>query len=332
VQSCIKLGKYNTPAKFTNFLLEKKTRNDDLIWRISHDLEIVITILHVTINKARLDKEYRKRIFDCNLERLKSYDQYFEFLPIKLTDCLNLLIKFRSGDISEADAISKIRNTDHRFLSSRPQLFKRILNRIRSIFSANKAIVFLGPDGAGKSTLISALTMIEWPMTRSQYMGPSNYSDMRLLLKIPLKFFSKIRDKYNKKHLIGFCARIGWSFFCYFDFLERLYRHKWFCGSGGLVFFDRYACDMYFRNPSKLNEILFIKMLPKPKFVFLCTGDPHTIVARKPELSVEEFKQTILLYRKKIYEYRISYQEINTSDNSISICLEKITKSLIAQL
>jgi hypothetical protein len=63
----------------------------------------------------------------------------------------------------------------------------------------------------------------------------------------------------------------------------------------------------------------------------LCTGDPHTIVARKPELSVEEFEQTILLYRKKIYEYNINFQEINTSDNSVAICLERIIKSLIVQ-
>jgi hypothetical protein len=72
-------------------------------------------------------------------------------------------------------------------------------------------------------------------------------------------------------------------------------------------------------------------MFPRPKFVFLCTGDPHTIVARKPELSVEEFEQTILLYRKKIYEYNINFQEINTSDNSVAICLERIIKSLIVQ-
>ena len=124
----------------------------------------------------------------------------------------------------------------------------------------------------------------------------------------------KVRSKRKKTSIIGMLSRIGWQITCYLDFIERVYRHIWFWGSGGVVLFDRYACDMYFRKPTKVNEIIFLKFFPKPRFVFLCVGDAELIYKRKPEeLSVSDIGNTIDLYRKKLKQHNINFIEINTT-------------------
>lgn len=122
---------------------------------------------------------------------------------------------------------------------------------------------------------------------------------------------------------------MGWQITCYFDFIDRLYRHIWFWGSGGIVFFDRYACDMYFRKPTRLNELLFVKLFPNPKFVFLCVGDANAIYKRKTEeLSVNQIGDTIALYRNKLNKYRIPFTEINTTELSPGDAVDKVYRNL----
>jgi thymidylate kinase len=328
VQSDIRLNSFATPMTLTESLLETKKLSGEDIWRINHDCEMIITIFHAAVNKEEFDKVYRKRIFETDLLKLKQYNELFSFLPIPLNEYIDLLIKVQNGKTDEKHALKYIQDSFGNMDIPKRSFIKRIKRRLMSIFSRDRAIVFLGPDGSGKSTIISSLVKIQWPMTRSQYMGPSRYEDMARPFEFLMKRLLSLSNRYSKKHTIGAFSRIGWNIVCYFDFIERFYRHVWFMGSGGLVLIDRYACDMYFRKSTLWNEILFLKLFPKPRFVYLCAGDAHKIYQRKPEeLRIKDIENVIMLYRQKFTHYNIQYLELNTTEYSLSKILELIVKT-----
>jgi thymidylate kinase len=174
-------------------------------------------------------------------------------------------------------------------------------------------IAFLGPDGAGKSTLTEPLAHLRWPRVRRQFMGPARPSEMRRTFHWTMCQWDRLRQKYTKKHPLGIVSRAAWQLVCYLDFWDRLIRHRSFCRQGGVLVCDRYACDMYFRKPTMWNEFVFLRLFPRPRFVFLCVGDPHAIHQRKPELSSGQIQETIERYRAKLTRYRIPCAEIDTA-------------------
>ena len=207
---------------------------------------------------------------------------------------------------------------------------KRLMNRISSFFCFQRGVAILGPDGSGKSTLINPLSKLQWPSVRKQYMGPCSKEDMNEVIFNFLNFFSKIRNKYSKRNLIGIVSRIMWVVICYLDFINRYFRHNWFHGSNGLIVFDRFPCDMYFRKPTILNEIIFLKLFPRPKHVFLCVGDSKIIYDRKKELnSPIQVTKTINSYRKMLTKYKINFHEIDTTKLTIEMSNYFILKTLI---
>ena len=146
-------------------------------------------------------------------------------------------------------------------------------------------------------------------------MGPSNYSAMGRIFRLPLQKITQWQRNHPKKSASGVILSALWHTLCYLDFLERVWRHTWFRSKKGIVIYDRYACDVYFRRPERWREILYIKLFPKPRFVFLCVGDPELIYQRKSEeLTVEDIGNTIELYRKKLPEHNIPFVEINTTE------------------
>lgn len=329
VQTRIKFGLIWSPDKHTTLLLSTIWKNNYGVQRLDRGHEIIITILHAAIAKGKFDSEYKNRIFKANLEKLYGYEKFYDFLPGTLRKHLEIVIEMRNGALQENEVVKIIQKSFGVAYQSKGKIIQRAIRRLRSIFPINKGIVFLGPDGAGKSALTIPLSHLQWPSSCRQFMGPSSPSEMRFVLYKLTQLLSKIRYKYSRSHPIGLFARIFWNIICYIDFWERLLRHIWFWGSNGIVFFDRFACDMYFRNPSFFNELLFIKYFPKPKFVFLCMGDAEEIHRRKKELSIAEIENTIELYRSKFSQYNIPYAEVNTTSNTMDQCVCQVVRHLI---
>ena len=328
VQSNIKLKKFWTPDSFTNVLLKSKTLDNGInVLDSSH--EQIITVLHAGVNKGFYDKEYFDRICNINLTQLEKYISNYSFLPLNLNELLKIVDAFSKGDIVESKVINYLKN----YFPDDKQTFKgfifRLINRISSFFSFQRGVAILGPDGSGKSTLIDPLSKLQWPLVKKQYMGPSSKKDMNRWLFIFLDYLSKIRNKYSISNPIGVIARVMWVVVCYVDFLNRYYRHNWFHGSNGLIVFDRFPCDMYFRKPTILNEIIFLMFFPRPKHVFLCVGDPKIIYDRKKELnSPIQVEDTINLYRQMLAKYKINFHEIDTTKLTIEMSNYFILKTL----
>jgi hypothetical protein len=328
VQSNIKLRKIWTPDSFTDVLLSSKLLNEGINVLVSSH-EKIITILHAGVNKGFYDKEYFERISNLDFIKLEKYINNYSFLPLNLKDLLNLVDAFTKGEINERVVINYLKKHFPEHKKTIKDFTYRLINRISSFFYFQRGVAILGPDGSGKSTLIDPLSKLEWPSVRKQYMGPSSKEDMNDVIFNLLNYFSKIRDKYPKRNPIGTFSRVMWVVICYLDYLNRYFRNNWFHGSKGLIIFDRFPCDMYFRKPTILNEIIFLMFFPRPKHVFLCVGDPKIIYDRKKELlSPKEVEDTIILYRQKLAKYRINFHEIDTTKLTIEMSNYVILETL----
>jgi energy-coupling factor transporter ATP-binding protein EcfA2 len=329
VYTAISFGKLFAPESFTQELHRTSFVDDYGIRRLSEEHEKILLIFHTIINKRVINKKYIDNTYLDSISVINMNRQY-NFLPKPLDKYLKLLKLFQQNKIDENFVIKSFSNDFIPHKLRNKGIIYRIFRRFFSFMRGNKAIVILGPDGSGKSTLSDALVRLKWPPMQRQYMGPARMDIMNQPLRVILSFFDNLRDKWPKTNLIGILSRIGWQVTCYFDFFERLYRHIWFWGSGGVVLFDRYACDMFFRKPTKINEILFLRLFPKPKFVFLCVGDPQLIYKRKPEeLSCSDIDKTIRLYREKLKQHKIKFIEIDTTTFSQEAVINKVTKNLV---
>lgn len=328
VQSRIKFKGFCTPSNFTDILLSTKQEENDVFF-LDSTHEIIITILHAGINKPFIDSEYISRIQGTDIEGLFEYADVYHFLPIPFTALLKKVQE--SVAINQYDDLSRyLKNSFDKYNQSSKSFLIRLLGRLKSLVFFKAGVAILGPDGSGKSTLINSLSKLQWPSVRKQYMGPSSRNDMNKWLFFSLNYISNLRDKYSKRNLVGVIIRILWVVLCYLDFLERFYRHTWFYGSGGIVFFDRFSFDMYFRKPTILNDFIFIKLFPRPKHVILCVGDSKIIYERKrEEASIEAVEKTIMNYRKKLNKYNIDVFEVDTTRLNQEEVLDSVIRHLI---
>ena len=329
VQMKLFFGAVEPPCLFTESLLQRSQLGDDGIPRLDVGDETILWIFHVALDKGYIDPYYESNVLTCDPALMSRLADEYAFLPRPLGEYVELIEALRKGRSSEKKVIRKIQRSLGHPVCKTPPLSLRAYRRIRHMLRGPQPVVFLGPDGSGKSFVTKRLAMLRWPPLRCQYMGPARESEMHMVFTVPMKALARLRERYSRRHPIGIFARAGWQIICYIDYWDRVIRHMYFQGSGGVVIFDRYACDMYFRKATWWNEFLFVRMFVRPQFVFLCVGDVGAIHKRKPELPPEQIERTIELYRKKLAQYRIDYKEINTTTHLPDEVLDQVTRYLI---
>lgn len=312
------------PPDFVREMYNKSIIGKDGISRLT-DSETCLLILLKAVSKSYISKNYLRLV--CHLDT--NDISHYAFLPQESKVYKKWVCEYLDKKITVDTLLQKcsdgfnVRGPEHKV-----SIIKRLTNRVKSIFNYNP-IVFLGPDGSGKSSLVAKMDRIKWPRTCVKYMGPHRKQEMRSFLFKWLDRLAKIRDVNSRKSIFGIITRIIYQLLCYIDFLDRYYRNVWRHGSGERVIFDRFACDVYFRKPTILNEVLFVFLFPRPRKVFLCVGDPEKIYERKQEeLSVAEISSAIQLYRKKLKSYGISFIEVNTTELNETESAEFVVRNI----
>ena len=154
-------------------------------------------------------------------------------------------------------------------------------------------IVFLGPDGSGKSSIINKI---------KKELDENKISNKHIHLK-PNFFFNKTskptKDPHNqllRSNFLSFIKLIYWLIlFKVFFFIEKFLKNR-------VLLFDRYPHDVAIdpiRYRFDLSKNLTFKILdffPKPHYWIIMTGNPKKIFERKKEVKLKTIINQISKY------------------------------------
>lgn len=220
------------------------------------------------------------------------------------------------------------------------QFFKKWISRIkRYIKPPGKFILFIGPDGVGKSTASSQVKQI---LNMYHYQTTHRHLGFRpniLPTKREIMFWKRLNNKNIKKNnskdsfLNSPPNEMGYFKFLYFSIdyiLGYIFLMRPVLAKNGFAITERYFADYLAgtrKNPKVLVPLRFIKLiyffLPKPDFVFLLYNDPDTIFSRRKELSIDEIKNQIEIFQNINLKEKI-FKKIKTDDSPSLIASEII--------
>jgi thymidylate kinase len=188
-------------------------------------------------------------------------------------------------------------------------------------------MVILGPDGAGKSTLIQGLVEITRPI----------FPEHQLFHWRPAALWRrKHRADVTKPHgkpphstswsVVRVFAHFMDYWFGYFTKIKPILSHS------GLVVFDRYFYDLAvdplryrYGGPRWLLSAL-IPFVPKPHLTLVLDASEHTVRARKQELEPDDLRR--LRHRYRELAARIPGTEVIAADQEIDQVLSRASDAV----
>jgi thymidylate kinase len=191
-------------------------------------------------------------------------------------------------------------------------------------------IIFLGVDGAGKTTLINSIknnyTFIAPKIVHSHFLPalPGNAEINSDLIN---------DNPHSEKERNNFTTILKFIFYAFRYWICMLWPHR----ISMLYLFDRYITDTYIdpkrfriKNSFKKHLFFLLKLYPKPDISFLLDTSANIAQARKQEVSIIETERQINLYKKIIYTLpnaHILNSELSIQEN-VENALEHITQCL----
>ncbi len=177
-------------------------------------------------------------------------------------------------------------------------------------------IIFIGPDGVGKTTLIKAVIEALPIKTGSGYLGIGK-EGWKL-------WFAKALSERRKNR---FASVLFWYMVLPVELMLRraIMLHR---GRGRVIIIDRVPGMPLLRKGALLW--LYRIILPRPCIVVLLTGDPVKIASRKPEETTPERTEKELVkwkcVAKRLKSRRII--EIDTTHHNLETCRDIVVEAI----
>ncbi|MCD6094284.1 MAG: hypothetical protein J7J51_05830 [Candidatus Omnitrophica bacterium] len=179
-------------------------------------------------------------------------------------------------------------------------------------------IVFCGMDGSGKTTL--AKKVVEFFKERNQkceFIHAHVYSISKHSFGLNEKLVNKLR--FFLKLAIPF-ALLDNLYTYYFKYKPVLRNMILVCDR---YFYDKIARMMYYEICSESVAKIYLKLLPKPDYVFFLDIDPKQAYSRKEEYSEREYNSF-----RNIYGFIAGYLKAPVLDTSLplDVCSKQMLK------
>lgn len=322
----------------------KKYKN---IYIPSDGVESAITVLKEIIGGGSVPEKYYKKIFDgvtsdkVNFIRVleKTFGQYSYEL---LEKCVKKNFKFIDQQkIRVHQEIAKNRPITY-ILSSGWRFFKKI----KKVFKPEgRLIVFVGPDGSGKSSIIDAVTKKLHHIDKrvhKYHIRLNIFPELRTGLGL-----SSMKGKVNE-HLGENDDVILENVKLKRTFISKLaswvvviyYALEFFIGKpiisykkrkGIYIFFDRYFYD-YYAQPTTRDIIwkyrkILSSFVTKPDIIIHLCANPEIVYRRKQELNKLEIMAQNQYIERYIQEFENAYTITNEAKS-----IEEITSEVFSKI
>jgi thymidylate kinase len=175
------------------------------------------------------------------------------------------------------------------FFSAEPQ--KMVRNKGYLRWGLGLKVLFLGTDGAGKTTLIAAVREKLNLKTSQLYLGMGESGWTSPISKRLYQYTSGLRGMNKVLGLLKFFVLLP------LEFSLRMLPVRW-RSRYSVVLIDRFPGSV-FLDRNKGRQLLFSWLLPQPDLVFFLYAPPEELVRRKPgELNLERSRADIQKFRK----------------------------------
>lgn len=251
-----------------------------------------------------IDSSFQK-IFERNKENQDwlKYSGKFEKSYLKILEKYKKIAKEKNLFII---------NNDNKSDDAANSIKKAFFIKLR--FDGNSSLVILGIDGTGKSTLSKNLEKYFTALSLCHKTVHFYHNSFLYRFLLWLGVFKKQEEtaenlQKNMKKAIKASKdgkSLPWALFHYTDgFLQEIYFRLRYPDC--VLIFDRYFHDFIvsFKHYRVPHRKIFEKILPKKKNIICLVCDPKICFERKPENSLEFFREAYENYSKLINKYKI---------------------------
>lgn len=170
-------------------------------------------------------------------------------------------------------------------------VYIQILRGVLARFNTGQIVVFVGPDGSGKTTVIERLKML--PNTKEMYMGDRGFR------------FQAFYDIFHRQHI--YISRLAYPFY-YVENLLRYIRAYSLKLRGYIVLVDRYPGMN--RHTGRSNNVwyhpqnLMYACFPRATTYIFISAPPEIVHQRKQEMTLAEITASQAFLRDRISRRR----------------------------
>lgn len=261
----------------------------------------------------------RGRLEERHIIQLEHYIELFyeELNNQQKSFADELLISIHKTSLDELPSVIKnlIQPYFNRYYSLR-FYWRTFILKISSWGLGNR-ILFLGPDGVGKSSLVNQIKARILLKTEKLYLGIGNSDYI-------LPIFPDIKSLSNHRKMRKLFSFVFWNILLPIELgLRRIKVAK--NGRYRMILIDRFPGKPFITSKCYVRKIYQL-ILPKPDLIVLLTGDPEIIAARKPdETSAERTEQEIEKWHQVANNLNAkSTIIIDTTKNNLSVCTDQV--------